>query len=539
MTAQRTDVGTLDAPPTPIAPAAPGPRALRPVPRLLLAVVITLVVTAGLVARLGLVGDDAIGAADNADGARLFCVVGLVPAATDGVASGHGVVVTEFRTGGPGCRVPAPVTSARVVLEATVALAARLDRSPPAPDGTTRFSLEWLAGVYAVLFGLGAGVATWAVAGAGARRRSARVLLVVVPPLAPLLAVPWWARFLVSAYGEPAGLLGAAWLAWGLLAVALIPARDRAARATALGLVVLGGLVAVTAKPAFLPVGLAAVVACVVVTVGVRRWWRRVPGIVAAVVAVALALSPVLAGIRYQDELYEVPNTHDLVFTAILPESGPAALPAIGLPAEDWRAWGEHYYLHGGRDVAGWDETPGPRTVAIRAAARHWVATHPAIAAAMVRRGLDATLRPQVRYLASATAGPVTVSGSRPVPPAPEGDQHMGVTFAWLDGLPGRGLPPLVVVVALLAAASTVLLPRVARRLGAVRGLLRAAGVLAAAAVGTVLLATLGDGYVELAKHVWLASYLLVVTGTVLVGALAAALVRFGSAPAAQANAPE
>ncbi len=147
----------------------------------------------------------------------------------------------------------------------------------------------------------------------------------------------------------------------------------------------------------------------------------------------------------------------------------------------------------------------------------------------MVRRGLDATLRPQVRYLASTTAGPVTVSGSRPVPPAPEGDQHMGVTFAWLDGLPGRGLPPVVVVVALLAAASTVLLPRVTRRLGDVRGLLRAAGVLAAAAVGTVLLATLGDGYVELAKHVWLASYLLLVTGTVLVAALAAVLVRYGT----------
>jgi hypothetical protein len=529
MAAQRTGVGTLDAPPSPRPSTAPAPRALRPVPRLLLAVGVALVVTAALVGRLGLVGGGgALGAADNADGARLFCVVGLVPDATDHVASGHGVVVTEFRTGGPGCRVPAPVTSARLVLEATVALAARLDRSPAAPDGTTRFSLEWLAGAYAVLFGLGAGLATWAVAGASARRRAGRVLLVVVPPLVPLLAVPWWARFLVSAYGEPAGLLGAAWVAWGLLAVALTPARDRAARATALGLVALGGVVVVTAKPGFLPVGVVAVVACALVTVCVRRWWRRVPGLVAAVVAVALALSPVLAGIRYQDELYEVPNTHDLVFTAILPESGPAALPALGLPPEAWRAWGEHYYLHGGRDVPGWDEAPGPRTRAIRTAARHWVAAHPAVAAAMVRRGLDATLRPQVRYLASTTAGARTVSGTLPMDPVPEGDQHMAVTFAWLDGLPGRWVPPAVVVVALLAAASTVLLPRFSRRLGAARGLLRVAGVLACAAVGTVLLATLGDGYVELTKHVWLASYLLLVAGTVLVGALVAALARRG-----------
>jgi hypothetical protein len=534
MTAQRTGVGSVDAPPLPSAPATPGPRALRPVPRLLLAVGIALVVIAGLVGRLGLVGDGAVGAADNADGARLFCIVGLVPDATDGVASGHGVVVTEFRTGGPPCRVPAPLTSAGVVLEATVALAPRLDGSV-APDGTTRFSLEWLAGVYALLFGLGAGVATWAVAGARAPRRVGRVLLVVVPPLVPLLAVPWWARFLVSTFGEPAGLLGAAWVAWGLLAVALTRAPDRVARVTALGLVVAGGLVVVTAKPGFLPVGVAAAAACACVTVGVRRWWRRVPGLVAALVAVGLAASPVLAGIAYQDELYVVPNTHDLVFTAILPESGPGPLPALGLPLEDWRAAGEHYYLEGGRDVAGWDETPGPRTTAIRAAARHWVATHPALAAAMVRRGLDATLRPQVPYLASRTVGARTVSGMVPVPPAPEGAQHMAVTFAFLDGLPGRGLPPAVVVVGLFAAASTVLLPRAARRLGAARGLLRAAGVLAAAAVGTVLLATLGDGYVELAKHVWLASYLLVVTGTVLVGALAVALVRFGRTSASAA----
>ena len=154
------------------------------------------------------------------------------------------------------------------------------------------------------------------------------------------------------------------------------------------------------------------------------------------------------------------------------------------------------------------------------------MATHPAVAAAMVRRGLDATLRPEVPYLASTTAGARTVSGSVPVDPVPEGDQHMAVTFAYLDGLPGRWVPPAVVVVALLAAASTVLLPRPSRRLGGARGLLRAAGVLAAAAVGTVLLATLGDGYVELAKHVWLGSYLLLVTATVLVGALVAVVVR-------------
>lgn len=80
-----------------------------------------------------------------------------------------------------------PITSGGVVLAATVAVAARLDRSSPAPDGSIRFSLAWLAGAYAVLFGLGAGAAA-AVALAGTRRRSVAATLVVFPPLLPLVA---------------------------------------------------------------------------------------------------------------------------------------------------------------------------------------------------------------------------------------------------------------------------------------------------------------------------------------------------------------
>jgi hypothetical protein len=491
---------------------------------LLLAVAVAVVVTAGLVWRLGLGSDDLVGAADNADGARLFCVARLAPAAADGRASGHGIVVTEFRTGGAPCREPAPVTSPGVVLRATVAVGTRLAGGPPAPDGSTRVDLEWLAGAYAVLFGLGAGIAAFAVGtarAATAARRVGAVLLAVAPPVLPLLAVPWWSRFLVSTYDEPAGLLGAAWIAWGLLAVALTRAEDRAARITALGLVAAGAVVAATAKPGFVPVGLTAAVACLLVPVGATRWRRRLPGLVAGVVAVALAASPVLAGIRYQDTLYEVPNTHDLVFTAILPEAGPTALPALGLPPEAWLRSGEHYYLDLGRNVPGWVEVPGPQTTAIRTAARTYVAEHPLVLARMVHRGLIATLRPEIPYLVSTTAGARTVSGSLPVPDVPEGAQHMGVTFAYFDQLPGRWVPPAIVAAALLTAAASVVLRRRGRGAAAVR----AAGVLAVAAAGTVVLATFGDGYVELAKHVWLASYLLVVTATVLVGVLVAAAI--------------
>jgi hypothetical protein len=133
-----------------------------------------------------------------------------------------------------------------------------------------------------------------------------------------------------------------------------------------------------------------------------------------------------------------------------------------------------------------------------------------------------------VPYLVSTTAGARTVDGSLPVPDVPEGAQRMGVTFAYFDRLPGRWVPPAIAGAALLAAAATVLLPRRARRLVGPTGigLARVAGVLAVAAVGTVVLAVLGDGYVELAKHVWLASCLLLVTATVLVGAVLAAALR-------------
>ncbi|MCD2198017.1 hypothetical protein LQ327_32065 [Actinomycetospora endophytica] len=353
--------------------------------------------------------------------------------------------------------------------------------------------------------------------------------LVVVAPLAPLLVAPWWSRFLVSTYGEPAGLLGAAWVVWGLLAVAVTRPDERGERITALGLVVAGGVVAATAKPGFLPVGLAAVVACALVTVGSRAWRRRVPGLVAAALAVGLAAAPVLAGIRYQDDLYVVPNTHDLIFTAILPESGPAALAPLGLPPAAWQHSGEHFYLDLGRGIPGWDATVGTRPVETRAVARRWIAEHPVVLARMVHRGLLATLRPEIPYLVSTTAGPRTVSGTLPVPDVPEGAQRMGVTFAYFDRLPGRWVPPAVVALALLAAAASVVVPRFARRSTTALGLLRVAGVLAAAAVGTVLLAVLGDGYVEVAKHVWLASYLLVVTVIVLAGSAVVGLSAAGA----------
>ncbi|PVZ04979.1 hypothetical protein [Actinomycetospora cinnamomea] len=527
MTVGTTVPGSVLGTPGPIPDGPAGRPRIR---RLLLPLVAALLVGAALVLRLGLVGGDAIGAADNGDGIRLYCVAQLAPDATDGVASGHGVTVTEFRTGGPACPREAPTTSAGLILQATVAVAPLLDRTPPAPDGSLRFSLEWLAAVYVTLLALGAGLAA-AASTSGTRRRrrvAASVLAVVGPPLAPLLVVPWWSRFLVSTFSEAAGLVGAVWLAWGLLVVAVTRPTHRGARATGLALIAVGGLVAVTAKPGYLPLGVVVALACPLVAVGVG-WRRRLPGVVAAVAVVVLAAAPVLSSMRAQEAAYDVVNAHNLAFTAVLPESGPAATAGLGLAPGAWRHAGEHFYFEGGRTVPRWTETVAARPDDLRADAYAWVIAHPRVLARMVHRGLVATLRPQIPYLAQETSGPGTTSGEIRREPVPEGSQTMGPMFVYLDGLSGRWVPPAVLAMAVLAALLTVVLPRRTRGSPDLRtavGLARTAGLLALTALGVVVLAVLGDGYCELAKHVWLGSYVLVVAGTVLAAAAVIAGLR-------------
>ncbi|MDL5160017.1 hypothetical protein [Actinomycetospora termitidis] len=492
--------------------------------RVLLAASVALLLAGGLVLRLGLVGGDAIGAADNGDAGRLYCVAHLVPDTTDRTAPGHGVAITEYRTGGPGCSRDTAITSAGLVLQATVAVATALDPTPAAPDGSTRFSLEWLGAAYVALLVVGAGAAAFtATQGRRLGRSVPALLLVIGVPAAPLLVVPWWSRFLVSSFSEAAGLVGIVWTAWGLLALALTRPTARGTRVIGLGLVAIGGIVAVTAKPGFLPVGLAAVVACLLVTVGTTPWRRRVPGVLAAVLVVGISAAPVLGGLRAQNASYAWVNAHNLAFTAVLPEAGPSATGPLGLHPDAWGQSGQHFYLDGGRSVRDWQATVGDRSDELRTDALRFVARHPVVLARMVHRGLVATLRPQIPYLASATGGARTVDGTvADAPPVPEGSQTMGPMFVYLDGLPGRWVPPTVVALALLAGAST-LVPAARRRLPPTAvGLARVSSLLAVTGVGVVVVAVLGDGYCELAKHVWLGSYALVLTGGVLTAAVVA-----------------
>ncbi|MEJ2890247.1 glycan biosynthesis hexose transferase WsfD [Actinomycetospora aeridis] len=519
--------------PTDTPPGTPRPEALGALGRLLLAVLAALVVAAALVGRLGLVGADGIGAGDNADGARLYCAAELTAVAPDGRASWRDVVVTEFRTGGEACPPEAPVSSAGLVLRAAVAAGALLDGAPAGSDGAQRFSLEWLGVLYVGLLALGAGAATWAASARRSRRHVApAVLAVIVPPVAPLLLVPWWSRFLVSTYAEPAGLVGTVWVALGLLAVAVTRPADRGARLVALGLLAAGGVLAASAKPGFLPIGLVAVVACLLVgvggAVGTGGWRRRVAGLVAALLTVAVAAVPVWSGIRAQDDYYEVVNAHNLAFTAVLPESGPAATAGLGLRPDAWGHSGEGFYLDRGRSVPGWQETVGDRPAELRADAYRWLAAHPRVLARVLQRGMVATMRPQMPYLITATGDPGQVVTDGPVVFHPEAPPFMGPFFSYTDEIAVPWLPAALVVVSVLGAVATVVVtrrrgpPATASGVAAVR-LVRVAAGLAVAGTGVVVLAVIGDGYYELVKHVWLGSYAFAVSGVVLAGAVVAA----------------
>jgi hypothetical protein len=239
----------------------------------------------------------------------------------------------------------------------------------------------------------------------------------------------------------------------------------------------------------------------------------------------------VLSAQQAQTAAYGTANAYNLVFTAVLTDAGPSATGPLGLRPQAYREAGRDFFLDGGGGVTDWDATVGSRPEELRSAALHYVAEHPRVLARMVHRGLTATLQPRIRYLTADTAGPRTVDGvEAPLTPSPEGSPYTAVMLSYLDALPGRWVPPTVVALALLAGALTLLPTR--RVAGTVLGraatptavgLLRTAALLAGTGVGIVLVVVLGDGYCELAKHVWLVSYAFVVTGAILVAGLAAA----------------
>jgi len=488
------------------------------------AAVAAVVAAAVVVLSLGLFTTP-VGVADNGDGARLYCGAGLLPATPSGRSNWQGGVVLDFSTGAPTC--PDAVVSAALP-------ALRLATVGAGPT----WSLTRLGALYALAVGVLTGLAVWAV-GPGLR------LLALVPALVPLVG-PTFTRFFLSTFSEPAGLLGAYGLCLGVAVVAVTGRAEGRARAVGLVLVAAGGLLAATAKASFVPLLAVALVVVAVTAVGRRRWVGL--GVAAALAVVAIA--PVAAGVQWQQRHFAAVNTHNLIYTAVLPDVGAPALEPLGLPAAALSAAGRAYYPNG---VAG---LPGAEVVAAdpaaaRSAAYGVLLAHPAAAVGALGRGLTATLGADLSYLPSAPVTPASVPAVLGTTVGPQGADRAQL-LAWLAGLPVPWLPAVVVAAGVLAGALTVRRgrnggPRACERgdpadvecqqgdipaasvdaTAVRRALGRVAAVAAVSAVGVVAAAVLGDGYFEIAKHVWLAAYLLVVTAAaVVLGAAVSAASR-------------
>jgi hypothetical protein len=444
-----------------------------------------------------------VGAADNGDGQRLYCGAGLAPRTADGHSNWKGGVVLQFATDAPVCPDPI-VSSALPVLELATA------------DSGPTWSLARLGVLYALAVGavtaLAAGALGW-----GAR------LVVLVPPLAPLAGLTF-SRFFVSTYGEPAGLLGTYALVLGAGVIAVTGRAERPERVTGLLLMAAGGLFAATAKTSYLPLLGVAVVLCAVtaVQIGARPRHRdRLVGLALAVGVAVAAISPVLASLHWQDRHYAAVNSHNLIFTVVLPEVGDAALAPLGLPPSAAPFAGRAYFPAGTQGI------PGAPVIAAdpmqaRVAAYGVLLAHPLVTIQTVGTGVTATLGAGLSYLPSAA---LTQASVAPALGTTVGEQgaYRDQLQSWLNGLAAPWLPALVATIGIVLGLVTL-------RLGSplVRGLSRIAALAAVGALALVAAAVLGDGFFEIAKHVWLAAYLLEVTAAaaLLAGVAAGVQVR-------------
>ncbi|WP_141137489.1 glycan biosynthesis hexose transferase WsfD [Blastococcus mobilis] len=475
-----------------------GPRTLHRLGVALLAGVLAVVVVA---LATGLMTGRPVGVTDNGDGVRLFCGAGLVPATPTGQANWAGGVVLDFVAGGVPCPDPAP-SSALALLDAAVGGAA-------GPWALTE--LGWL---YALAVAGVTVLGAWAATAGGLLRAA-----VLVPPLVPLGDADF-SRFFLSTYGEPAGMLGTYALCVGTAAVAVTCPRHRAARGMALLLVAAGGLLAATAKTAYAPVLAVAVLVCVLTSIAVPgrpRRWAHLAGPALAAVLLAASVAPLASAQAWQARHYAWVNTHNLVFTLVLPEVGPEAATAVGLPAEANSHAGRAYYPDGPAGV------PGAEVIAadpegVRNAAWRTLVRHPDALLQSLGIALQSTADRELDYLAGEPWTPAT-RPSRVVAPVGAQAATAESLHRWLDEMSRPWWPSLLAAAGMaLGGASFRIRSPLARGLG------RLSGLAAVTAVGLALVAVLGDGFFEIAKHTWLSAYLLDVALWAAAGTLAVAV---------------
>ncbi|ODU00821.1 MAG: hypothetical protein ABS81_22440 [Pseudonocardia sp. SCN 72-86] len=464
------------------------------------AAVAALVALLALGLSTGLLLGSPVGAGDNGDGARLWCGAGLVPLTPDRTSAWQGGVVLDFATGQRACADPLP-SSALEVLRAVT----------PAGPGT--WSLTTLGWTYLAVVVAAAALAGWAASARGPWRAA---LLAV--PLLPL-AEPAFGRFLISAYSEPAGLVGTSVLVMGAVVVAVTRRDDRAARVAGALLVAVGGIVAGTAKSGYLPLLAAAAAVLLLTAVGPRGVRGRVPGVVVAVALVALSVGPAVAASQWQDRHYSDVNATDLVFSTVLPEVGPDAVARLGLPPAAAQRSGTAYF------PAADPSLPGQSVIAadpdaVHNAALRELATHPAALLHAVGVSVQATQGRGIDYLPSAPWTSASVAPPDGVVTGQQGSDAAALR-SWLDSMTVPWWPSAALLAGLLAGAAA-LVARVRARFPAATAAARVGGLCAATSLALAGLAVLGDGYFEIAKHVWLAAYLVDTTVLALVATLVA-----------------
>jgi hypothetical protein len=466
------------------------------------AVIGLLVVLAGT----GLLVGRPAGAEDNGDGGRLFCGAGLMPATPDHVSAWKSGVVVDF-VREPPCDSPTPSSALVILKVATIS----------SDDGWSLTRLAWL---YAGLVAVVTAAAAWA-----ASARSLWRTLVLVPGLVPLASADY-SRFFLSTFSEPAGLLGAFALMSGVAAVTVTSRTDRSARLVALALVAIGGTIATTAKAGYAPVLVPACVVCAGTAVSLRgrsqtdapRRTDRVVGPILALVTALLAAIPLTAALSWQTTTWGAINAHDLVYTTVLVEQPDAAAP-LGLPPNAVDAAGRSFFPDGPAGVPGADvvaaDPAGMRDKAVRQ-----LAGHPAALARAIGVATQATEGASLRYLDA----PVWTPADEPTPkdrrldPGEVGDQRASLQ-SWLDSMALPWWPSLLTAIGVVLGGAGLV-----RRRAAWSPCARVAGFAAITSVGLTTAAVLGDGYFEIAKHVWLAAYLLEVTLVAIVGSAIVAL---------------
>jgi hypothetical protein len=282
-----------------------------------------------------------------------------------------------------------------------------------------------------------------------------------------------------------------------------------------------GGLLATTAKSAYVPLLAVAALVCAMTPVSVRsgerHWYDRLGPSVLALMTVFLAVGPLTTALDWQTRHYPAVNAHNLIYTTVL-TGVPNATTMLGLPPAAAEHAGQAYYPAGPEGVPGSDliaSTPD----AMRNSAWRVLAEHPSALLDAAGIAMQATEGRTLTYLPSVAWTP----GTTTVDSGLAGEQGAtGPTLhAWLDGMSTPWLPSLLAAFGIAAGvAGTV------RRGSSWSSFARLAGTAGVSSVLLAVMAVLGDGYFEIAKHVWLAAYLLDVTTFALVGVVVAVIVQ-------------